>query len=206
MSLLSILALVPAALMPLAVLSQTAPDAGSAPAEKAAPNYKYEAFAGYAYTSLNQVNQSRYGLQGVNLSVTRDLGEYFGVLAEGAYYKYATGTSNSTTNTGNPGDPSVSTVLFGPVARFPVYGKFSGNIDLLLGGEHTGGENQTPKVSFAYGFGGGLEYKLNSRFSIRTSGERIHDSFSLTGNSAALGFSPNPHWNARAAVGVVFHF
>jgi hypothetical protein len=56
--------------------------------DEADKTYKYEVYAGYAYTSLNQVNSRAMGLQGVNVSVTRDFGKYFGVTAEGDYFKY----------------------------------------------------------------------------------------------------------------------
>jgi hypothetical protein len=185
--------------MPLTISGQAAPSADSSAIDRPEPTYKYAVYAGYAYTSLNQVNQSRYGLQGVNMSVTRDWAKYFGTTAEGAYYKYAT-------NTGNPGTPSVDTVLFGPVVHAQLFGKYSLFVDVLLGGEHTGGENVTPKVSFAGGFGGGLEYKLRPRFSLRAGGERIASSFSLTNNTPGLAYSPHTLWNARANVGLVYRF
>jgi hypothetical protein len=197
--LLSILAVVPAALMPLAATSQVAPASGTGSAERGAPSYKYEVFAGYAYTSLNQVNQSRYGLQGGKLGITRDFGKYFGITATGDYYKYATGT-------GNPGTPSVISVLAGPEIHSPIYGNTSGFVHALMGGEHTGGESMTPNISFAGGVGGGLEYSLGRHLSLRASGDRIGDSFSLTGNSPALGNSPHLHWNARAVFGVGYRF
>jgi len=189
--------MVPAAFMPLAATGQAKPAA-----DRPERSYKYEAYAGYAYTSLNQVNQSRYGLQGVNLSLTRNLGKYFGVMGEGAYYKYAT----SSATLSNPGDPSVSTVEFGPTVHANLYGNLSCFLNAMVGGEHTGGETVTPKISFAGGFGGGLDYKLRSRISLRASGERTGDSVSLTGNTTGMAYSPHLHWNARATVGVVYHF
>jgi hypothetical protein len=129
--LLSILAVVPAALMPLAAIGQVAPDRDSKP-DKAEPSYKYEVFAGYGYTSLNQVNQSRSGLQGPDVIVTRNWGKYFAITADGAYYKYAY-------ESGNPGTPSVQAVLFGPVIHTPIAGRFSGFGHVLLGGEHLAG-------------------------------------------------------------------
>jgi len=197
--LLSILAMVPAALLPLALAGQAAPAADTNAADRPEATYKYAVYAGYAYTSLNQVNQSRYGLQGFTLSATRDWAKYFGTTAEGSYYKYAT-------NTGNPGTPSVDTVLFGPVVHADLFGKYSLFVDLLAGGEHTGGEGMTPKVSFAAGFGGGLEYKLRPRFSLRAGGERIASSFSLSNNTSGLAYSPHMMWNARATVGLVYRF
>ena len=201
--LLSFLAVVPAALMPLAAASQVAPVRGSRSASQGESSYKYEVFAGYGYTSLNQVNQSRSGLQGVNLSVTRDWGKYFGITADGGYYRFPI---SHPIVVGSTLTPSVDTVLLGPVVRAEVWGKFSGFAHGLLGGEHTGGENQTPNISFAGGAGGGLEYKLRPRLSVRASGDEIASSFSLTGNSPALGYSPHRHWNSRASFGVVYRF
>ena len=98
-----------AALLPMAAMSQV--DSPTSPtAEKVEPTYKWEAAAGYGYTSLNQVNESQSGLQGVEASITRDFSKHFGVIADGAYYKYAI-------KSGNPGTPSVEAVLFGPVVR-----------------------------------------------------------------------------------------
>jgi hypothetical protein len=196
--LLSILALVPATLLPLAAISQVSPT-GAQSADQPEHTYKYEAYVGYAYTSLNQVNESRYGLQGVNASVTRDFGRFFGVTAEGDYYKFAL-------QSGNPGTPSVESVLFGPVLHANIYGHVGGFFHGLLGGEHTAGENQTPNVSFAGGVGGGLEYSLSQHLSLRATGDYIGASFSLTGNSAELGNSPHKTWNSRAGFGAVYRF
>jgi len=76
----------------------------------------------------------------------------------------------------------------GPWCNAELYGKVSGFAHGLLGGEHSGGESQTPDISFAGGAGGGLEYKLGPRLSLRASGDEIASSFSLIGNSKALGY------------------
>jgi hypothetical protein len=193
--LLSILAVIPAVCLPLTATSQIAPDRPHK--EQAEPTYKYEVFAGYGYTSLNQVNQSRYGLQGPNVSVTRDWGKYFGVTADGAFYKYAT-------SAGNPGTPSVDLVMVGPVLHADLMGPMSGFFHVLLGGAHTGGESMTPNISFAGGVGGGLEYKLSPRFSLRASGDDIASSFVSDPNHQ--GFSPHERRNSRATLGVVYKF
>jgi hypothetical protein len=196
--LLFILAMVSAACMPLAATSQIAPDR-PARTEPTDPTYKWEAFAGYGYTSLNQVNQSRYGLQGVNLSLTRDWGKYFGLTADGAFYSMPIAS-------GDPGNPTVDTVLFGPVLRVPMFKNIDGFVHGLLGGEHSGGESQTPNISFAGGFGGGMEYKLNARISLRASGDDIIASFSPINNTKILAYSPHMTRNPRAAIGVVYRF
>jgi hypothetical protein len=203
MFLFSILALVPAALLPLAATSQVSSTSGSNSGDQPEKTYKYEIYAGYAYTSLNQVNQSRYGLQGVNLSVTRDWGKYFGLTAEGDYYRFPFGSPEVV---GSTTKPQVESVLFGPVLHANIYGHYSGFVHGLLGGEHTGGESQTPNVSFAGGIGGGMEYSLTQRFSIRASGDIIGASFSLTGNSTQLANSPHRTWDSRASIGAVYHF
>jgi hypothetical protein len=203
MFLFSFLALVPAALLPLAATSQVSSTSGSNSSDQPEKTYKYEVYAGYAYTSLNQVNQSRFGLQGVNLSVTRDWGKYFGVTAEGDYYNFPFGSPEVV---GSTTKPQVESVLFGPVLHANIYGHYSGFVHGLLGGEHTGGESQTPNISFAGGIGGGVEYSLTPRFSIRASGDIIGASFSLTGNSTELSNSPHRSWDSRASIGAVYHF
>lgn len=196
---LTMLALVTAMLMPLAANCQVAPDSESAPTPRAEHTDKYEIMAGYGYTSLNQVNQSRNGLQGVAVSVTRDWGKYFGVTGDGGYYKYPYDSTN-------PGKPVVEMALFGPVVHVDLFGNWSGFIHVLLGVEHTGGENMNPDTSFAYGFGGGLDYKLNRRLYLRAYGDDVAASFSLAQNSPSLALSPHRTANPRAALGVVYKF
>jgi hypothetical protein len=197
--LLSILAMVPAALLSLAATSQVAPAHKGATVEGGEPSHKYEFYAGYGYTSINQVNGSRHGLQGVDLSVTRDWGKYFGLIADGAYYKHPIAP-------GNPGNPVVDSVLFGPVFHANFYKRTSIFVRALLGGEHSGGENQTPNVSFAGGAGMGMEYKLSPRLSLRASGDDIAASFSLINNTPSLAYSPHRTRSSRASFGVVYKF
>jgi hypothetical protein len=195
-SLLSILAVIPTLLLPVAVSGQAVP-----PAPPPAP-HRYEVYAGLAYTSLNQVNQSRYGLIGGKVSVTRDWGKYFGLMASGDYYKPATGSGKP----GNPGNPSVYSFMVGPEFHADLYGNLSGQFFMELGGMHTGGENMTPNLSFAGGFGGGMTYRLNDRWAIRATGDRVAASFSLSNNTPQLSYSSHITWNARGTVGVVYRF
>jgi len=194
------LAAIAAALMPPAASSQLAKE--RTPSQGGAPAYKYEVFAGAAYTSLNQVNLSRYGLIGGRVGVTRDFGKHFGLTALGAYYKPPTGKANG----GNPGDPSVVSALAGPEFRANLYGNFDGFVHGLLGIEHTGGEHQTPNISFAGGFGGGITYNMSQHWALRASGDRVGSAFSLINNSPQLNYSPHLHWNARGEFGVIFRF
>lgn len=196
--LLSILGLIAASLLPLAAFGQIAPDRGT-PADRGEPQYNYQVFAGFAYTSINQINQSRYGLIGVDIEASRNFGRFFALTADGAYFptSYASG---------NPGNPSVSMLLGGPELHAPLYGKVNGYLRGLLGGEHTGGESMTPRVSFAGGIGGGLEYVLSPRLVLRLGGDDILSSFSLRNNSAQVGYSAHMRGNARATIGVAYRF
>jgi hypothetical protein len=196
--LLTLAAAVPAALMPLAVAGQVAPERPVAP-RSTTPSYKYEAYVGFAYSPINQVNQSRYGLYGGKAAFTREFGKYFGLTANGDYYKYAT-------SSGNPGDPSVVSITAGPEFRATLMGNVDGFFHILLGGEHTGGEGMTPDVSFSSGLGGGLVYNTSRRWGIRLEGDRQSDSFTFSDNTAQLGNSPHTHWNGRASIGVVGRF
>ena len=206
--LFSILALFVAAFLPLTAFSKHihARHHETAPAEKPASIHKYELALGYGYTSLNQVYQSRYGLQGVDASVTRDWGRFFGLTADGAYYKYPLRHATP----GNPGNPSVDALLFGPVLHAKLFGHVDVLAHALLGGEHTGGENATPNVSFAGGVGAGIDYNLSRHFSMRFLGDDIRSSFSANANSSSCGTGSNcsahAHGNSRAAFSIVYKF
>ena len=194
-----------AALMPLAAMSQVAPESQSGPPAPPPSTPKYEVMVGYAYSTLNQVNQSRYGLQGVQVTVSRDWGRYFALTALGDKYRWAT-SKGPAGEEGNPGDPTINSVLIGPELRAQLYGPVSGFFRGLLGGENTDGEGETPTVSFAGGVGGGLQYNLGRHLGVRVSGDRIGASFSLINNTPTLAYSPHRTWNTRASIGVVYRF
>jgi hypothetical protein len=200
-------AMVLALFMPLAATSQIAPDRPPRAAQSETSN-KYEVYAGWGYTSINQVNDSRHGLQGVNVAVTRNWGRFFGLTADGAYYMSPIAKDNSTDpgRSDNPGDPSVDVVLFGPVLHVNLTKHMSGFVRGLLGGEHTGGESMTPKLSFAGGAGVGMDYNLTKHFALRASGDNILSSFSVRGNSSELGYSSHRRGNGRATIGLVYKF
>ena len=200
--LLSILAAVSAAFLPLAASSQIIHHRGAERPEQAELSTKYEVYAGFGYTSLNQVNQSRYGLEGVDLSVTRDWGKHFGLIAEGAAYSATLQSGNP----GNPGSPTVDAVLFGPVVRADLFKHVDGFFRVLVGGEHTGGENARPNVAFARGVGVGLEYPVSPHFAVRASGDDIATAFVAGTPALPKEYSPHTRYNAHASVGVVYKF
>lgn len=183
--------------MPLMAAGQVAADRPARP-ESDHP-FRYMLYAGAAYTSLNQVNQSRYGLIGADLSVSREFGRFFAVTADGSFYSQSVAS-------GNPGKPTVDAVLFGPEVHGHIFERWSVFARALLGGEHTGGEGQTPNISFAGGGGAGVEYDLRPRWVIRISGDSIAASFSVVNNTPALAYSPHTTRNARASLGIGYRF
>jgi len=189
------------ALMPLRAAAQVNPEAAPA-TQSGAPSFKYAGYAGFAYSSLNQVNTSRYGLIGAKISVTREWGNYFGLTGAIDYFK----PPLSNASPGNPGDPSVYTVLAGPELHAVVFEKVSALFFGELGVEHTGGESMIPNISFAGGLGGGMEYNLSPRLAVRAEGDRVAASFSLINNTPQLSNSTHRTWDARASVGVVYRF
>jgi len=197
--LLTTLAATLAGLLAPAARAQVTSEPQNAPPPAAAPSLRYEVTAGFGFSTLNQVNQSRYGLQGVEVSAARYWGKYFAIVAIGDEYKWAT-------SKGNPGNPSIVSILAGPQFRVNIVGPVDGFFRGTMGAEHTGGENETPDFSFAGGIGGGLDIGLSRRFAVRISGDRIGASFSLANNSPSLSYSPHLTWNTRAAVGVVYRF
>jgi opacity protein-like surface antigen len=188
-----------ASLLIPAARAQVTSEPENAPPPAAAPSLRYEVTAGYGYSTINQLNQSRYGLQGVEVSAARYWGKYFAVVVLGDDYKWAT-------SKGNPGNPSIYSFLAGPQFRMNIFGPVDGFFRGTMGGEHTGGENETPNISFAGGIGGGIDIGLNRRFAVRISGDRIGASFSLSNNSPSLAYSPHLTWNTRAAIGVLYRF
>lgn len=204
----SVLAAIAAALVPMTAAAQAVPEAGP----PTATTYKYSVYGGFAYTSLNQVNESRHGLMGGKVMVTRDFGKYFAVMATGDYYKPPLGGSSSSGVNGNaglpanPGNPSVYSALAGPEIHANIYGPVDALLFAELGMEHTGGENMIPSSSFAGGFGGGMSYHLNDRWAIEAVGDRVGASFSLNNSTPQLAYSTHRTWNPRGTIGVVFRF
>jgi hypothetical protein len=163
----------------------------------AGPVYKNAAFLGWGYTSLNQVNGSRSGLQGIAGSYTRDVSEHFGAVAEFGHYSWDVTQSN-------PGNPSVDQFLVGVQGRANLYEKLSGFARGLIGTVHTGGVPIQPSYSFAGGFGIGIDYNQSPRWGIRIGGDIIGSAFTLV--PYQTGYSTHTRWNARTQVGVVYHF
>jgi len=164
---------------------------------------RFQVFGGYSYVPSN-FSYLGGGESGWNaavdvhswkwLSITGDFGQYF------ATYSYG----------GNvPSDHSTTyTFLFGPrisaplsrTSRITPFGHF------LIGGAHisqTGNGFSTDK-SFAWAFGGGLDYRLTDHLSLRGEGDYLHNNPFVTQDNQLQNRVPARH--ARLSTGVVFRF
>ena len=159
--------MVAVALAPLAAVGQVNPEAAQGPGQ-AAP-YKYEVYAGAAYSRFRQATESYSGLLGGKVSVARDWGKYFRLGASGDYYTVGTGHANLP----SPGHPSIYSFMVQPGVHANLYGNLSGEVFGEIGVEHTGGEGMTPNLAFAGGFGGGLTYDLFHNLAVRLEGDRV---------------------------------
>lgn len=195
---------VAAALAALPAGAQVNPEAAPVAGPPKAP-LRFDAYVGFAYTSLNQVDTSRYGLIGGKAMLTRDWGKYFGLMGTADYYHPAV-KSAGPGNIGNPGDAAIYSVLVGPELHAQLYENLRALLFAELGVEHTSGENMIPSTSFAGGFGGGMEYNITDRIAVRALGDRVGASFSPIDNTEQLKESSHRTWNPRATVGVVFRF
>jgi hypothetical protein len=193
--LISIVAVASAIAVPMAARGQIAPE--RPPKDVSGPTYKYQAFVGWGYTSLNQVNQSRSGLQGVSASVTRDFGDHFGLKIDGGHYAWPVTAQNI-------GHPSVDLFLAGPVLRANLFENWSAFVEGMIGGAHTGNVSIKPDVSFAGGIGVGVDYNFTPRMALRMYGDDIGSSFTLVPYQP--GFSPHRRFNARGSIGLAYRF
>lgn len=193
----SLLAVAAAACLPIATQAQIKPDR---PARTTTdPEYKWQVYAGPSYTSINQVNQSRKGLVGAEVSGQRNFGKYLGLVADGAFYQTSVGP-------GNPGSPTVTEILAGPELHFVLFERWNLFGRALLGGAHTGGEHMRPDIAVAGGGGAGAEYQMTPRWSIRLSGDSITAAFTLTGANNQNALSSHSTRNSRASLGLAYRF
>jgi len=193
--LLLIVAVASAVSVPMAASGQVAPE--KPPKDLSGPTYRNEVFVGWGYTSANQVNQSRSGLQGVTGSVKRDFTDHFGVKLDGGYYGW------DVTATNNPHFNEYM-FLLGPVIHANLFERWSVFAEGSMGGVHTGGVPIEPSISLAGGVGVGLDWNRNARWTVRMYGDDIASSFTLVPFES--GSSPHVRWNARAGIGVAYHF
>ena len=177
--------------LPLSLAAQVAKPTLSAEANSSFQ--RYGLFGGFAYSGANQVKGSS-ALLGFNVGGEIKLKPWFGATADFGQYDASSGLAK----------PTVTTFLAGPEFYIPS-DKLTGIVHVMFGGAHTGLSTAiSPDVSFATAVGGGIEYSLSDRWSIRATGDAIYSSFVQA--AASTGASPHMRINPRASFGVGYHF
>src|SRR5712691_5346456 len=126
---------------------------------------KVDIFAGYSYVRENPSTSgaSSFSLNGGSASLTYHVKDWISGVADfGAYH--------NGNILGSGVDGTVSTYLFGPRVSYRSYRRVTPFGEALFGVAHEGARflgTSASQNAFAMTLGGGVDYRLNSRFSIR---------------------------------------
>jgi outer membrane immunogenic protein len=161
---------------------------------------KFNIFAGYSYVRENPATSGidGFSLNGGSASIAYNANHWLSAVADfGGYH------SNNILGTGVDG--TLSTYLFGPRVSFRRDSRITPFGQVLIGVAHIGGSNglafSTSNNSFAMTIGGGVDYKISHRFSIRP----VQVEYLLT-RFNELGMGAQTQNNLRVSTGAVFHF
>jgi opacity protein-like surface antigen len=159
-----------------------------------------DVFAGYSYVRANPATSGTdsFSLNGGSASVAYNFNNWLSGVADlGGYH--------STNILGSGVDGTLSTYLFGPRVSYHHFGRVTPFGEVLFGVAHTGANvlNTTNgQNAFAMTVGGGVDYRINSRFSIRPAKvDYLLTRFNEFGTPDAQ--SQN---NLRVSTGIVFRF
>ncbi len=126
---------------------------------------KVDIFAGYSYVRENPSTSGANGfsLNGGSASLTYHVKDWISGVADfGAYH--------NGNILGSGVDGTLSTYLFGPRVSYRSYKRVTPFGEALFGVAHAGASllgTSTSQNAFAMALGGGVDYRLNSRFSLR---------------------------------------
>lgn len=147
----------------VSLLAVLALSAVSAYAQESAP--KVDVFAGYSYVQANPgvTGVDSFHLHGGSASAAYNITNWLGGVAD--FGGYSNGNILNTHTSG-----TFSTYLFGPRASYRHYSKITPFGQVLFGVAHAGAaafSTANAQNAFAMTAGGGVDYKLFDRFSIR---------------------------------------
>jgi opacity protein-like surface antigen len=159
-----------------------------------------DVFAGYSYVRANPASSGADGisLNGGSASVAYNFNKWLSGVADfGGYH------AGNILGTGAEG--TLSTYLFGPRVSYHRFGRVTPFGEVLFGVAHTGTEllaTPNSQNAFAMTIGGGIDYRLNSRFSIRPA--KID--YLLTRFNELNVNNAQTQNNLRVSTGIVFRF
>ncbi len=163
------------------------------------PN-KVDIFAGYSYVRANPgpTSGDSFSLNGGSASATYHIKDWISGVAD--FGGYTNGNI-----LGSKVDGTLSTYLFGPRFSYRSYRHFTPFAETLFGVAHAGasiaGGTNGSRNAFAMAIGGGVDYRINNRFSLRP----LQVDYLLTRFAEG---TPNNQTqnNLRASTGIVIHF
>lgn len=161
---------------------------------------KFDVFAGYSYVRENPATSGidSFSVNGGSASVAYNATHWLSAVADfGGYH------TNNILGTGVDG--TLSTYLFGPRVSLHRDSRITPFGEVLFGAAHIGGHNglafSSSNNSFALTVGGGVDFKVSHRFSVRP----VQVDYLLT-RFNELGLGAENQNNLRVSTGVVFHF
>ena len=161
---------------------------------------KFDVFAGYSYVRENPATSGidSFSMNGGSASLAYNATPWLSAVADfGGYH------TDNILGTGIDG--TLSTYLFGPRISYRHDSRITPFGQVLFGVAHIGGDNglafSTSNNSFAMAIGGGADFKVSHRFSIRP----VQVDYLMT-HFNELGRGAHSQNNLRVSTGVVFHF
>jgi len=159
---------------------------------------RVEVFAGYSYVRANpSTSTNGFSLNGGSASVSYNVNNWLSGVADFGGY-------TNTNIFGSGRDGTLSTYLFGPRVTYRRFRRVTPFGEVLFGVAHSGANalsTANNRTAFGMTVGGGLDYRLNSHWSLRAA--KV-DYLLTRFNELNLG-TKNQN-NVRVSTGVVFRF
>jgi len=158
-----------------------------------------DVFAGYSYVRANpSASGGKFSLNGGSASVAYNFNNWLSGVADFGGYHSTNGLDRGL-------DGTLSTYLFGPRVSYRRFGRVTPFGEVLFGVAHTGASllNTTnSQNAFAMTVGGGVDYRVSSRFSIRP----LKVDYLLTRFNELNTNNTQNQNNLRVSTGIVFRF
>jgi hypothetical protein len=182
----------------VAIVGFACVSAGAAVAQHApALTAQFEASGTYSYVRANAANSGGgYNLNGGSASFAYNFSDRFALVADGGIYRFGGLPSGI--------DSTMDTYLFGPRYTFRKVSRLTPFAEALLGGGRlnaSSGGISAGENGFSMAIGGGLDWPLRRRFSIRL----VEADYLLTRFDRVTGASATQN-NVRISAGLVFRF
>ena len=159
-----------------------------------------DVFAGYSYVRANPATGAgdSFSLNGGSASIAYNFNKWLSGVADFGGYHTTNGLASGL-------DGTLSTYLFGPRVSYRRFRRVTPFGEVLFGVAHTGASllnTANSQNAFAMTVGGGVDYRVSSRFSIRP----LKVDYLLTRFNELNTISTQNQNNLRVSTGIVFHF